>query len=36
MAADRQLPSVRNADEIELKFNPWHDPENGSSQVAVE
>jgi hypothetical protein len=24
-----RLPSVRNADGIELKFNPWHDPENG-------
>lgn len=24
-----RLPSVRSADGIELKFNPWHDPENG-------
>lgn len=24
-----RLPSARNADGIELKFNPWHDPENG-------
>lgn len=24
-----RLPTVRSADGIELKFNPWHDPENG-------
>ena len=24
-----RLPSVPNADGIEVKFNPWHDPENG-------
>lgn len=24
-----RLTSVRNAEGIELKFNPWHDPENG-------
>lgn len=24
-----RLPSVRSADGIELKFNPWHDPESG-------
>ena len=24
-----RVPSVRNADGIEFKFNPWHDPENG-------
>jgi hypothetical protein len=29
VVADRRLASVRNADGIELKFNPWHDPENG-------
>jgi len=29
VVADRRLASVRNADGIELKFNPWHDLENG-------
>jgi len=24
-----RLPSIRSADGIELKFNPWHDPETG-------
>lgn len=24
-----RLPSVRNAEGIELKFNPWHDTETG-------
>lgn len=24
-----RLPSVRTADGLELKFNPWHDPRNG-------
>lgn len=24
-----RLPSLRNAEGIELKFNPWHDPETG-------
>jgi hypothetical protein len=24
-----RLPSAKNVDGIELKFNPWHDPENG-------
>ena len=24
-----RLPSVNNPDDVELKFNPWHDPEDG-------
>jgi hypothetical protein len=24
-----RLPSIRNADGVELKFNPWHDPQDG-------
>lgn len=24
-----RLPSLRNAEGVELKFNPWHDPETG-------
>lgn len=24
-----RLPRLKNADGIEIKFNPWHDPENG-------
>ena len=24
-----RLPSLRNAERVELKFNPWHDPETG-------
>lgn len=29
MAAHRRLPAVRGPDGIELKFNPWHDPQDG-------
>lgn len=24
-----RLPRARNAEDVEFKFNPWHDPENG-------